>query len=1106
MAIDPTALAAEQAQREGINRLGQPTEIARGPEEYVQLAGPLSAFFDVLRAGGRSAPPGAAAGRVPTPQEAPISRFETPEQIQERLAPEVLSPEGLARFEASGRQAPAPGQFGVAEQEADVLGAARSALDEVPPTAAEAPTPEPSVEQTSPENVIGSAEDALAADAQAAESAAPRIEEDVTRPIGEPVPQPQITEEVAASVAEAAVDPDAPLTSLLEGGDFNFNYIDAPEDVGRVITRLGEVFADETVAATRGVISNNVTLDEAAKIAADEIGLTRTLLSRRIGEGAINASQMVAARELLVRSTRRISDLAQRVSSGADSSTQLEFRRQLSIHAAIQMQVKGMQTEVARALQSFRIPVTGEVDANRINAAAQELLESGGFESSTRDLANRISKIAELPEGQRGRAINDMISHSWYARTKEAVFEAYLNGLLSSPATQARNIVGTASFMMFQLPSEIIGGAYGAAIRGGSRIVAPNRPIPEDQAYLADAFIRLRGWSDSFRDAIRAGSSAFSTEVPASFATKIDAPIGGIRSSQDNFFGRAINEFGRRSRYPFRFLLFADEFFKTVSQRGELYVRAYQRYQASMRAGGDLQTAADDAGMVLLDPTSASRELNIQARYDTLTSDLGSFGRTVKAVQDTWVGRYFIPFHSAPTNEFLRTIERIPGVPTPRVVRDLLGQNGPRAQQLALGRWTLGGSTLFLAGQYAQEGILTGSMPADQDARDALPPGWQPYSIVLRGEGFPTDKNGEPLPLYDAFGIPNGPLNYANYAGYGPASALVGISADTMQRMYSTRDPGASTGLVSAGISSVADYYLQLPMLQGVSDFVDLLESIRSGDDSRLTGFLRSGAEAATPVGFPNPFSSLQRNILRAIDPTRVAPRGDFEYITMDELMQGADEGRAGFTNPDGTPNYRLIGQPRGDAGAIMREALDAISAYQARDSLFRDELDTNVPRYDVLGNVIGERDVSFATSPGLATWNLATGMTMRQGEKPTPLQEELMRLAVVTGGSVLSNPTRRGGVSLSVGAQSDLVRVAKVEMTLRQPGIGEIDFRGAVENLITTNAYIRADDPDRRSMIQSLQDEYFTAAFDLLLRQPEYANLRQAIEDRRIAEEQGLR
>jgi len=374
----------------------------------------------------------------------------------------------------------------------------------------------------------------------------------------------------------------------------------------------------------------------------------------------------------------------------------------------------------------------------------------------------------------------------------------------------------------------------------------------------------------------------------------------------------------------------------------------------------------------------------------------------------------------------------------------------------------------------------------------------------LRGENFPTDENGEPMPLYDAYSRPNGPLTYVSYAGYGPVSSVLGIGSDVTQRMYMMRDPSKNSNIASAAIAATADYYRELPMLQGVSEVINVLEAAARGDALSVERMLRSPAEAATPLGFPSPVSSLQRNIQRAIDPTRVVPREDIQYVTMDSLMAGVAEGR--YLMPDGSPNYRLVGTPVGDAGTVMRQALEAIDAYQSRDSIFRDELDLNVPRYDVMGNIVGESDISISTAPGLAAWNLTTGMTIRQGEMPTPTQDELMRLAVTTGGSVLSNPDRRDGVRLSPGAQSDLVRIAKNEVTLRQPGAGYVDFRGALDNLINTNAYIMAQDVERRSMIQTMQDQYFEAGFDILLQLDQYANLRQAVEDRRNLQEQGMR
>jgi hypothetical protein len=523
--------------------------------------------------------------------------------------------------------------------------------------------------------------------------------------------------------------------------------------------------------------------------------MTRALLSRKIGDGSLNAEQMVAARELLVRSATRLTELAELIKGGqATAADRLAFRRQLAIHSGIQLQLKGAQTEAARALQSFRIPVSGELDAAALNAEAQRLIQEGNLDESTNALADRLLATSALPENERLAAINRLTERGWYARTKAAVHEAYLTGLLANPATQVKNLLGTASFMMYQIPAEMMAGAYGAALRGTLGRVNP-RYLTEDQVYMQDAFLRMKGWADSFKDAMQAASVAYRTETPSSMATKLDVETfePGIASSSGGFFGQAINEFGRRARIPFRLLLAGDEFFKTISMRGELYVAANRRYQMSLRQGLTNEEAIDNAGMVLLDPRSVREDLDIKARYDTLTSDLGAFGKAANALQQTAFGRFIMPFATAPTNDVLRTASFMPI--NPFAWADVTGRNGPRAQQMALGRLTVGGATMTVVAEYAQNGQITGAMPSDPRLREELlAKGWQPYSMVFRGEGFPTDEDGDPLPLYDIYGRPNGPLTYVSYAGYGPLTSVIGITADAQQRMAETRDPEMRNG------------------------------------------------------------------------------------------------------------------------------------------------------------------------------------------------------------------------------------------------------------------------------------------------------------------------
>jgi hypothetical protein len=1081
MAIDPTTLADEQTQRAALAAQGAPTEFAQGPEQAVRVAGPAAeGMFELLSRLGRSVQESRPSGqpvRPPTPQETGI--VDQPGTLSMRgaaaeAAPQVLSDQGLQRFQEMQYRAPTPQE----------LAAGRAGPQ-------------------APNDVLQSATEALDAEAAAAAQQAEELRTGAQRALTAEqrgfspesgVASEQITDEVLAQLSAQELN----IKSLADGGDFNFDYLTTPDDVKATITAVGDVLADPQAAVTRGVRTNEVTNEEAARLVADEIGMTRRLLSRRIGDGALNAEQMVAARELLVRSATRLTDLAEAIKSGqATAADRLAFRRQLAIHSGIQLQLKGAQTEAARALQSFRIPVSGELDAARLNAEAQRMLQDGNLDESTNALADRLLATSALPENERLTAINQMTERGWYARTKAAVHEAYLVGLLSNPATQIKNLVGTASFMLYQVPAEMMAGAYGAALRNTYGRMRP-RYLTEDQVYMQDAFLRMKGWTDSFRDALRAASVAYRTETPSSMATKLDVETfePGIASSRNDIFGRAINEFGKRARIPFRLLLAGDEFFKTISMRGELYVAANRRYQMSLRQGLSQEEAIDNAGMVLLDPRAVREDLDLNARYNTLTSDLGTFGKMANELQQTAFGRFILPFVTAPTNDVLRTTEFM-GV-NPKAWADVAGQNGPRAQQLAMGRLSVGAATMAVVAEYATGGQITGSMPSDQKLRDALPPGWQPYSMVFRGEGFPTDEDGDPLPLYDIYGRPNGPLTYVSYAGYGPLTSVIGITADATQRMTMTRDPEQRNNMAAAALLATVDYYKELPMLQGMGDVVAALEY------GSIEQLLRGPAQAATPIGVPNPWSALQRSIARIQDPTRVTPRDDMEYYTLEEVQAGAAAGDARFLLPNGETDFRMVGMPRGDWEASAKQIFGALDAYQAQDSMFRDERDVNAVVYDTLGNVIGAEDVSISNRPGLAIWNSTTGIRIVPGKELTPLQEELMRIAAQTNGWPLRNRESMNGMRLGAGAQSDLTNLARNEVTLRE--YNNMDFRTALQREISRPTYLRMSDRDKALMLRRIEDRYYERAFQILLTMPDYANLAQAYQDKQRLEQQGLR
>ena len=1081
MAIDPQEIAEENTQRSALAQQGSPTEFAEDPKLSTQLAGGgTKAVLEVIKKFQDVAnKPPTPQERVLKPDDGTFSDLETKKQA----APDVLSPEGQAEFEQRGFQADQPENVQVLQDAEDAIAAEQKALEQ------------------SAVDVNLQAKRSLSADARNAD------------------PEQALVDEAKANEALKLIETrEAGIKSLTDGGDFNFEYMDTSDDINATITALSEVYKDQTKVATRGYVPNNVTVEKVAEVMEDEIGFTRGLLARKVGQ-TLSAVELTAAREIMVRSSQKLNSLASKIQNGQGTDLdRLAFRRQMSIHAGIQLQLKGAQTEAARALQSFKIKIGGEDSAVRQAQEARRMLQESGGVELVDVMAKRLLKVQE-EQGMTG--VNTMARGGWRSRTRQMLSEAYLAGLLSSPSTQVKNIFGTGSFMAYQLPAEAIAGVYGAIGRQTKLFLYPTVELPPEQVYMDDFLVRFKGYMDSFKDALRVGAYAFKTEMPAG-ASKLDVEqYSAIAGQSDSYLGKAFDEFGKRARIPFRTLLAGDEFFKTMSQRGELYVQANRAYKTAIRNGKTPQQAQDEAGMMLLDPYSRADELIDKSKYDTLQSDLGKFGDAAKLVQNADiagipVGRFVLPFTVAPTNDAIRTAEFIPllNIATPNGFSDLFGniKNPTKARQMALGRLTLGSLTMATVANYAIDGRITGATPKDPKVREKLPKGWQAWSMVFKDDDWPTDKNGNDLPLYDFYGNPNGKLQYVSYNGFGPLAAVIGMTADTVQRMHVTRDPTMRNNMAAAAVAATASYYKELPMLEGISNLADVFEMRGDNVNIDLNNLFKSPAEAATIAGVPNPFSSLQRAGDRIVSGTAVSdPREDVIYLTEADILKTKPDGSFVYADQFGEPDYRMIGLPKTGTQTMIR-FIKEMDAYQAKNSVFRSDKDKSAPRYDTLGRQLGDEDMNIYTRPGRAIFSNLSGFRLSETEPVEDWEKELMRVATTTGGWPLTNPDTKGQLRLSNGTISDWVNESKNVVMLRKPGLGRVTFKEALESMIldTSNRYgreyDRSDDLGKRALIRLLNQEFLDAGWKELMKRPEYDNIAQTLYDLENAKEERLR
>lgn len=90
--------------------------------------------------------------------------------------------------------------------------------------------------------------------------------------------------------------------------------------------------------------------------------------------------------------------------------------------------------------------------------------------------------------GENGpRAFNEASQAGIGSRVRHGLEHMYINGLLSGPKTQLKNIIGNALYMGFQLPEEFMAGMIGGAERGIRRAVGSEIDYT-DQVYMSDIF------------------------------------------------------------------------------------------------------------------------------------------------------------------------------------------------------------------------------------------------------------------------------------------------------------------------------------------------------------------------------------------------------------------------------------------------------------------------------------------------------------------------------------------------------------------------------------------------------------------------------------------
>ena len=508
--------------------------------------------------------------------------------------------------------------------------------------------------------------------------------------------------------------------------DFNINKMSSKEEILKFIDEVSKKYAKDITARKRDVQSQEATKALAGLIQKDQRKLTNTLLNLKQGD-TLNAEYILATRELVEASYAKLDELAVKAVNGTPDDI-IAFRQHMALTSELTKILKGVQTETARALNQFKIPTSGKTRVGdlRLNELNRDdlLIELGG-EDELRGFAKVYLK--ELKEGKRRVKIVERVGTA--TKISQAFSEAFINAILSNPLTHVRNTAGNwITQGVIQLERKIGAGLYGDAAQGG---------LAEFEN-LAKAYGRTQAntemWAAISRQ-IKEGK--FPTIDSMITGNKVETRPGAFTSahfnlSKDTTLKKGIGnflDFGGKvltlNRVPTKFLTVADNYFKNLEYRSELYAIGYRETVKLVRQGA---LKKEDAATYLADlVTNPSKTMIEQAfesaKYSTFQTKLGTRGDFLDAgakLQSfksgagpgTFIANYYLPFIQTPTNVVGFTLERFPGMNfLLKKYRDDYFSDNPVLRQQARAKMMLGSAFMLSVMGMTFGGYATGTSP-----------------------------------------------------------------------------------------------------------------------------------------------------------------------------------------------------------------------------------------------------------------------------------------------------------------------------------------------------------------------------------------------------------
>ena len=438
-----------------------------------------------------------------------------------------------------------------------------------------------------------------------------------------------------------------------------------PSDVMEYINAIAKNKELQAVANTqrRGKLPNEQLLQLAKTLGEDPKKLRERILKTNKGE-MWNAETFTAARIVLVDETRKLIHLAKLANNPETATPMVKhgFMVQLEMVNQIQARILGVRTEIARTMQSMQISVQGSQDTALMAEELNTLIRQHGGENQINDLAKVLAETIGVED-----ALAVAKNRSAWSRGYDAINEVRINSLLSSPVTQAKNIISAWGL----ITEEQVYLARTAQKEANKAKKDPNYiPKLTEEEALGYWYGMLNGINEamvSAKLAYKYNRQVLPGEKWKPNTMREEAFSGEGLGMDEGWAASLTDTLGRivtLDRIPTKLLTAGDQFNKNLAYNAKLYQLAIRELQLNRGVNiADDPNASDLLAELIANPTKEMKEQAIlHAQRVTLTDELSKTSEVLNRLAQHRLGNLFVPFAKIPLKSAEYLTYKIPGL------------------------------------------------------------------------------------------------------------------------------------------------------------------------------------------------------------------------------------------------------------------------------------------------------------------------------------------------------------------------------------------------------------------------------------------------------------